>query len=1079
MSVPPHRRLAAAFACAICFAATAHAAAGPRAIVRTVTTSALGEVHGVHLHTIDLDSGASIGVPLWLPGDAPVSALQLNREGRIAASTVHTGRLGLTQDQQIAVFGVLPLPPQPASWFEDMGAGAETSAGFVHTDDQRMLASYLTTTLPGTETERGTIVLRPVGRSGAITGPGTRQLLPGMPVAGLTFNREESVAVLAWERDSAQWSVHAMHAATQTGLHTAPVLAAGSDGPDQNAALGVTGDEQFLLALIPDSIADFSDRGSTLIAVNSESLEMVGERIRIRGAPDRNYGVITPGNGSAAWIATRNPTSAFGFVTYIELDQNGPTIKDDPSYSTCDAAPVVAANPETGRAAIAVGNRLETRTAGEGVTERREFNAAIGAVAWSDSAILLGEGGRFHRLDADDLSVATTVQLQTGRIDAIVTIPPSALELDGDAQSQNADSDDDGVLDGVDPDVGAPNAVLRVNPRMYLRARAAGYERRLLRIDSVPRIDGQWSIHVDEAAAPWLHVGGNNGAIPGGPQLRLDPGLLPRSSDAVVTIDVHAVDADNRVYAGSPAQVRVTVLDNAAPVRRIAWIFGDAANRERVQSLADTLSGAPLHFTHEYADSGAMIDAQRVGVVVMDEAAADQSLVTRRAITEFVRTGGSLVFVRAAAPDTLARSTAEWLRPFGVMLSNGDALQQGAAVLPTHPLARLWQPSWKTVAGRAFSVESSAATVLAANDREPDAAFASTGHYGLGRTAVFASPSILFDAGPTHRRLAVALFSWLSRASFSDDPGQRDSDGDTLPDWLEDRNRDGVHDPGETDWMNPDTDGDGIPDGSEDINLNGAFDAGETSPLSLDTDGDGIWDGADATPIPPFAAPLIATVFPNTAPAQGGRTIVIQGRNLRESQRVWFGDRLARDVRTADANAMSVVVPPASPQSQSPVVDIRIEDTTTGLDHVAAGAFTYSEPARVQLTLSPVPEASGPNIGVVSLRLASREKVAIGRIAFTLTTTPPDTLTWGGLEPGVAATTQGRSVTGSITPDGSYAIAVGASREAQGMGEFVTIPWAFAGDPGVPVTVQIENARVTADNGYPLHVDAPASFNLR
>jgi hypothetical protein len=118
------------------------------------------------------------------------------------------------------------------------------------------------------------------------------------------------------------------------------------------------------------------------------------------------------------------------------------------------------------------------------------------------------------------------------------------------------------------------------------------------------------------------------------------------------------------------------------------------------------------------------------------------------------------------------------------------------------------------------------------------------------------------------------------------DPSNPDSDGDGLPDGIEDANRngwvdgdgaslpttfepfaardwpDGVIQPTET-WLetdpnNPDTDGDGATDGfSEDKNFDGAiagdlngnrlYDAGEewseTDPLNRDTDGDGLPDG--------------------------------------------------------------------------------------------------------------------------------------------------------------------------------------------------------------------------------------------
>ncbi|OJH42141.1 hypothetical protein BON30_02685 [Cystobacter ferrugineus] len=72
-----------------------------------------------------------------------------------------------------------------------------------------------------------------------------------------------------------------------------------------------------------------------------------------------------------------------------------------------------------------------------------------------------------------------------------------------------------------------------------------------------------------------------------------------------------------------------------------------------------------------------------------------------------------------------------------------------------------------------------------------------------------------------------------------------DTDKDGLPNSVEDKNHNGVVDPGETDPNNPDTDGDGINDGIEDANGNGTVDPGETDPLNTDSDGDGIKDGIE------------------------------------------------------------------------------------------------------------------------------------------------------------------------------------------------------------------------------------------
>lgn len=79
----------------------------------------------------------------------------------------------------------------------------------------------------------------------------------------------------------------------------------------------------------------------------------------------------------------------------------------------------------------------------------------------------------------------------------------------------------------------------------------------------------------------------------------------------------------------------------------------------------------------------------------------------------------------------------------------------------------------------------------------------------------------------------------------SDDVIDSDSDNDGISDSVEDKNGNGVVDPGETDPNNPDSDDDGISDGVEDSNKNGVVDQGETDPLNKDTDGDGLDDGVE------------------------------------------------------------------------------------------------------------------------------------------------------------------------------------------------------------------------------------------
>ena len=76
-------------------------------------------------------------------------------------------------------------------------------------------------------------------------------------------------------------------------------------------------------------------------------------------------------------------------------------------------------------------------------------------------------------------------------------------------------------------------------------------------------------------------------------------------------------------------------------------------------------------------------------------------------------------------------------------------------------------------------------------------------------------------------------------------PVRADTDGDQIPDGIEDLDHNGAVGPGERDPNRVDTDGDGLPDGLEDANWNGRTDAGELDPTNRDSDSDGIGDGVE------------------------------------------------------------------------------------------------------------------------------------------------------------------------------------------------------------------------------------------
>ncbi|CAM3926278.1 VWA domain-containing protein [Corallococcus sp. ZKHCc1 1396] len=159
---------------------------------------------------------------------------------------------------------------------------------------------------------------------------------------------------------------------------------------------------------------------------------------------------------------------------------------------------------------------------------------------------------------------------------------------------------------------------------------------------------------------------------------------------------------------------------------------------------------------------------------------------------------------------------------------------------------------------------------------ETDPNTADSDNDGLADGAEDANKNGSVSPGETDPRLrdtdSDGLPDGLEKSNGTD-PLKPDTDGDTCSDGAEDVNKNGKHDPGETnprvadcaasipdtdfdgipdavedatgtDKTKSDTDGDGVADGVEDENKNGRVDSGETDPRLTDTDCDGLQDGA-------------------------------------------------------------------------------------------------------------------------------------------------------------------------------------------------------------------------------------------
>ncbi len=118
--------------------------------------------------------------------------------------------------------------------------------------------------------------------------------------------------------------------------------------------------------------------------------------------------------------------------------------------------------------------------------------------------------------------------------------------------------------------------------------------------------------------------------------------------------------------------------------------------------------------------------------------------------------------------------------------------------------------------------------------------FVGTSNNGRSLTADLVAPSGITTATPMALEQPGVASDPVVPGATSDD-----SDGDGLPNSVEDANGNGVVDPGETDPHDGDSDDDGLADGTEDADHDGTVDPDETDPTSDDTDGDGLSDGTE------------------------------------------------------------------------------------------------------------------------------------------------------------------------------------------------------------------------------------------
>ena len=226
-----------------------------------------------------------------------------------------------------------------------------------------------------------------------------------------------------------------------------------------------------------------------------------------------------------------------------------------------------------------------------------------------------------------------------------------------------------------------------------------------------------------------------------------------------------------------------------------------------------------------------------------------------------------------------------------------------------------------------------------------------------------------FDAGETDPLNADTDGDGIpdGEDALPDDPEySRDTDGDGTPDELDsdddgdglsdveettagsdgvitnplnpDTDGDGVNDRDDLRPLNPDADGDGLRDGEEDLNANGVVDAGETDPLDPDTDGDGINDGDELDQgTDPLTRTLTATgLQPNYGSESGGTVFVLEGSGFVPGSTVSIGGTPATGISIISLTRIEG----RSPAGTVGSADVTVTDTE-GESVTIANGFSY------------------------------------------------------------------------------------------------------------------------------------------
>ena len=1087
------------------------AAHAQRLLATTTTLSLTREAVRVYVQSVDMDTGAPLPGPAVLPGASPLGPLLAVPGAPIAAQCSGPPRRERDPDARRGWTGLSTLRTVPfmkegrvpaAQGWRQFGACA-TQAPM--STELIFVALGFRADDAGARQGRADTYRARMERGMAAFAKDLEWEFAGRPVAAVILPGETRIAVLCRGPFATGAVLHMLDVVTGEILVEGHEIAEPDDlfgaAP---AGLALTGDGKSLLALTSGYALEQAsgDLSSWLHVFDSDTFEERSAPLALEGAAQAHEAPLKPFGAASCWIATRSRGTGFAYATLVQVTPDELTKAAHVPLTGVSGPFLLAPNPAGREVAVAIESRLEVWVEGRRGATAEYFDAAINAIRWTGEGLFLGEGARIHQVDWLSLKPLKTVQLQTGHVTDIVLLPAETLparDPDGDGLSlldetrmgtspSSPDSDGDGIPDGSDPEPVTPSPRLTAPSAVTFHGEAVGNELKAFVIAPSYGDNSSWRVEYDSGRMPWMVIhpkSGEAGSLPTVVYMGIDPARYAPDGKAVGTLTVHLTGTQPYTHAaGSPATVEIHIAPaERSNIRRVLWMwdegsrpqsFRDPSDPHNMRALAELLAAPPHLFAHHEAVGPFLDDLEPYTVVVLGAAAAARGAVTRQALLDYVVEGGALLFLGQYLDAQDTRGLTEWLGPIRIQIDTATKVEGAFADTAAHWLCKHWD-NFRIAGGCAVRTdERSAILAQAAPDSSEAILLART--YGRGRIAVLASPTPL-ESGPMRSQsnslFAADLFRWLGRAGT--DPDDQDMDGDGLTDAVEDRNQNGVVDPGETDYFSPDTDDDGIPDGLEDLNLNGLVDEGETSPLNPDSDGDGVFDGADHVPLPPAGAPHIASVHPAQGPAEGGGVALVSGRNFPPDATVWFGNRRSPDTRVLRTTDLLVELPPCDSATGGDL-PVRVADSSGTLEAVLPDGFRYTPLSKVRLvldTLEVIHKQQQVYEGSTSVYLDCGPRVAPHQVMMLVKADPQEGFRWHGFNARATKGARSWGVVSRPTRAGDLLIVVLRGKRSQPIrGEVGVIHWEV--DAALcrrsSLRILLEKPRVGVRNGQVLDV---------